>query len=76
MFKNTGVQSAALNIPMSTWFFLLVFIVSDVILYNKRFDKWVGNLPDVFRWSVYGFLLFAIIVFAGVENFPFIYFQF
>ncbi len=76
MIKNTGVQSAALNIPVSTWFFLLVFIVSDVILYNNRFDKWVGNLPDIFRWSVYGFLLFAIIVFAGVENFPFIYFQF
>lgn len=49
---------------------------SDMILYNSRFDKWIGGVPCVFRWVIYAVLLFGIIVFAGVENFPFIYFQF
>ena len=58
------------------WILLLIFILSDVVLYNSRFDEWSAKLPILLRWAVYSFLIFAIIVFAGVENFPFIYFQF
>jgi D-alanyl-lipoteichoic acid acyltransferase DltB (MBOAT superfamily) len=76
LFENFGIESQTLQIPVSTWFFLGVFILSDIALYNKRFDTWTGSLPGIFRWGIYGFLTFAIIVFAGVENFPFIYFQF
>ncbi len=76
LFENFGIESQTLQIPVSTWFFLAVFILSDIVLYNKRFDTWAGSLPGIFRWGIYGFLTFAIIVFAGVENFPFIYFQF
>ena len=68
--------SQSLVIPWSTWIFLLLFVVSDLILYNKRFDTWIGGVPYLFRWLIYGILLFGIIIFAGVENFPFIYFQF
>ncbi|PID91935.1 MAG: membrane-bound O-acyltransferase family protein [Bacteroidetes bacterium] len=67
---------SALNIAPALWIFLGLFIASDFILYNKRFDEWTGDRPAWLRWLIYSILLFAILVFAGVENFPFIYFQF
>ena len=73
---NAPLEPQALVIPLSTWIFLLAFVISDVILYNRRFDTWLDGKPYVFRWLIYGILLLGIIVFAGVENFPFIYFQF
>jgi len=76
LYVNHGITSASLSIPLVTWFFLAVFVFSDVFLYNKRFDGWVAKFNPLLRWSVYGLLIFAIIVFAGVDNFPFIYFQF
>jgi len=76
LFQNSALDPQELIIPGSTWIFLLLFVTSDVILYNRRFDSWVGGLPYLLRWVIYGVLLFGIIVFAGVENFPFIYFQF
>ena len=74
--QNAPLDAQALLIPLSTWIFLLLFIISDILLYNKRFDSWVGGMPYLLRWCIYGVLLFGIIAFAGVENFPFIYFQF
>ncbi len=65
-----------LDIPWSVWILFIVFIISDLLLYNKRFDVSLGALPFVFRWMIYAVLVFCIIIFAGVENFPFIYFQF
>ena len=76
LFTPDRVPSAILDIPLSTWIFLIIFIVSDILLYNTRFDTWIGKFPMVFRWTMYSILIFSIIVFAGVENFPFIYFQF
>jgi alginate O-acetyltransferase complex protein AlgI len=76
MFSPGARASQSLVIPLSTWIFLLLFISSDLVLYNRRFDTWIGRMPYLFRWLVYGVLLFGIIIFAGVENFPFIYFQF
>ena len=76
MFHPGAAGSQSLAIPLSTWIFLSLFIVSDLVLYNNRFDTWVGGIPYLFRWLIYGILLFGIIIFAGVENFPFIYFQF
>ena len=76
LIHNGAGSPGVLSIPVSTWIFLLLFIGSDVILFNRRFDSWVGGLPYLLRWAIYGVLLFGIIAFAGVENFPFIYFQF
>jgi len=76
MFHPGAAGSQSLAIPLSTWIFLLIFISSDLVLYNKRFDTWIGDIPYLIRWLIYGLLLFGIIIFAGVENFPFIYFQF
>ena len=75
LYLNTGTSSV-LSVPVHVWVFLMLFIISDIILYNKRFDSWVNKFVLVGRWGVYAFLIFSIIVFAGVENFPFIYFQF
>lgn len=65
-----------LSIPLVTLIMLFIFIISDFILYNKRFDTWIDNKHSLIRWIIYSFLIFSIIVFAGIESFPFIYFQF
>ncbi|PID88817.1 MAG: hypothetical protein CSB02_00780 [Bacteroidia bacterium] len=70
------MHTAALQIPLATWVLLSIFIISDILLYNKRIDIALDKLPYVLRWAVYGILLFCVITMAGVENFPFIYFQF
>lgn len=76
LFTNRDATLASLTVPISTWIFLVLFIVSDLLLYNKRFDTWVGEFAAPLRWSIYALLIFFIIVFAGVDNFAFIYFQF
>lgn len=76
LIVNHDISELTLSIPVSTWIFLSIFLISDALLYNKRFDTWVGEIHFSLRWLIYGFLIFAIIVFAGVENHPFIYFQF
>jgi len=75
IFNNFNFQDS-FNVDLSVWLFLLFFIMSDVLFYNSRFDKWCGNMPLIIRWLVYIILIYSIIVFAGVEDFPFIYFQF
>ncbi|MEN8228342.1 MAG: MBOAT family O-acyltransferase [Bacteroidota bacterium] len=76
LLSNSNTVTASLNIASTTWLFLGIFVLSDILLYNNRFDSWIGGLSNPLRWSIYTVLLFAIIVFAGVENFSFIYFQF
>jgi D-alanyl-lipoteichoic acid acyltransferase DltB (MBOAT superfamily) len=68
--------SDSLFVPLHVWLLLAAFVMSDIMLYNKRFDTAVGSLSFPLRWGIYSLLVFCIIVFAGVENFPFIYFQF
>ena len=75
MINNVGLADS-FDIAPRIWIFLSLFIVSDLVLYDKRFDTWVGGKSLVVRWVLYIFLIFSIIVFSGVENFPFIYFQF
>jgi alginate O-acetyltransferase complex protein AlgI len=77
---NSVIQNYSLDdglkIPFYVWLFFLVFILSDIIFYNSRFDKWLEEKKVFFRWGIYLFLLTAIIVFAGIKDLPFIYFQF
>ncbi|HSH66563.1 MAG TPA: MBOAT family O-acyltransferase [Bacteroidia bacterium] len=56
--------------------FLLFFIIVDTFLFNSRFDYWCNKRNMITRWAFYGILLFSIIVFSNINNFPFIYFQF
>ncbi len=76
IYSNFALSGTKLYVPVTTWFFLILFILSDILLYNKRFDSWLGKWPVAIRWGIYIILLFLIIVFSGVENYPFIYFQF
>jgi D-alanyl-lipoteichoic acid acyltransferase DltB (MBOAT superfamily) len=76
LFSNFGLEGEVLEIPTNIWILLLGFIVLDWILYNKRFDTWIEKMPFIARWSIYAVLIFSIIVFTGVEEIPFIYFQF
>ena len=65
-----------LAIDPKLWIFLGLFILSDVLLKDRRFDQWCQGKPAVLRWAVYAVLVFCTIVFSSVNNFPFIYFQF
>lgn len=57
-------------------FFIVVLILSDLVLYNSRFDKGVGQLKPVYRWSIYTLLIFCLFALSGAQKFTFIYFQF
>lgn len=76
LFSGSGQITEALIIPGYVWFWLIFFVITDILLYNKRFDSWMANIPLIGRWIIYAIFIFSIIVHAGVENFPFIYFQF
>ncbi len=66
------------NLPAGTimWVVLSLFLLTDLLLFNTRFDKWIQSKSLFVRWFIYFLLIFTIIVFAGVEEFAFIYFQF
>lgn len=64
------------DIDPKIWIFFLFFILIDLLLFNTRFDFWCSKKNVFIRWSLYSFMIFAIIVFSSVNNFPFIYFQF
>jgi hypothetical protein len=56
--------------------FLLVFLVMDHGLFKQRFDAWAETKTKALRWSLYAFMLAAILVWGGAVNHPFVYFQF
>ncbi len=65
-----------LLVPQFVWGILLVFIVSDWLLYRQRIDDWLSNQGILTRWFSYAFMLYGIMALSGVEHVPFIYFQF
>ncbi len=76
IFNNWSVTETQLSLSISTVIFFTLFLICDLAFYNTRFDKWISKKPYLLRWGIYGTLIFAIIIFSGVENAPFIYFQF
>jgi len=46
------------------------------MLFKRRMDSWIGEKNIYFRWVTYGILLFFVLAMSGMENLPFIYFQF
>lgn len=56
--------------------FLGFFILSDMIFKFGNISQWLDTKPPAFRWSVYLFLCYCIMAYAGTVNHPFIYFQF
>lgn len=73
---NNFSLSDKITIDPKIWGVLLVFILSDLLLFNKRVDNWFGKMHVSLRWSAYGILIFAVLALGGTENLPFIYFQF
>lgn len=67
---------APLHEASFNWTLLAIFVLIDFTLFNKRFDTWIDEQVLLVRWLSYSLLIFAILVFAGVEDHPFIYFQF
>lgn len=59
-----------------SYFFIAVLVLTDILLYNKRFDLWVSPKAIALRWTVYAVLLFFLMGMSGMDNLPFIYFQF
>ena len=75
LFTNFG-HGTSLAIEPALWLYLGLFILSDLLLFNSRFDQWCENKPLVLRWLIYGLLIFMTVACSSVNNFPFIYFQF
>ena len=65
-----------LAVAPAVWLYLGLFILSDLLLFNTRFDAWCEGKPVVLRWAIYAVLIFMIIACSSVNSFPFIYFQF
>lgn len=74
--KNNFAVEDTFNIDIKVWILLSIFIISDALFYNSRFDEWIGKQNVIIRWFGYAILLFAILALAGVNHQPFIYFQF
>lgn len=68
--------SDKLKVDYKIWGLLLIFVLADLLLFNRRIDTWLGARPAALRWGVYAMLLFAVLAMGGSENLPFIYFQF
>jgi alginate O-acetyltransferase complex protein AlgI len=75
IFLNLKVNDK-FSVDPKVWIFLGLFVLMDIILFNSRFDYWCKKQKMLFRWSMYSVMIFMIIVYSSVENFPFIYFQF
>ncbi|MBI1307853.1 MAG: MBOAT family protein [Bacteroidetes bacterium] len=74
LFDSGGNES--LIIKGSVILILIIFILSDLVLYNRRIDSYLGTLSKPVRWSVYTFFLWSITAWGGTTDHPFIYFQF
>jgi alginate O-acetyltransferase complex protein AlgI len=56
-------------------FLIVVLLLFDASSRN-RIDLWLGHKKASLRWALYGVLVFFILALSGIENLPFIYFQF
>ncbi len=65
-----------MSVKPGMWIYLGLFILSDIVLRNTRFDVWCEDKPMAVRWLIYAVLVFMVIACSSVFNFPFIYFQF
>ena len=74
-FTNFG-GGEQMSVKPGMWIYLGLFILSDIVLRNTRFDAWCEGKPMVVRWLIYAVLVFMVIACSSVANFPFIYFQF
>lgn len=53
-----------------------LLLLSDMLLYNSRFETSINSSKPFYRWAVYTLLIFCLFAMAGTQKFAFIYFQF
>jgi alginate O-acetyltransferase complex protein AlgI len=75
LIKNRWVHDT-FTINPRIWILLLLFGLSDWLLFNSRADEYMQTLRTPVRWVAYTALLFCILALAGVDKQAFIYFQF
>jgi D-alanyl-lipoteichoic acid acyltransferase DltB (MBOAT superfamily) len=75
MFFNAN-EYYTLDVSLVMWVMLALFMLTDILMYGNRFDKYLDNLPSAARWVVYLLLIFSVIVFHDSQHSAFIYFQF
>jgi len=56
--------------------FIPVLILFDILFFHRRMDDWIGAKSIYLRWMTYALLLFFVLAMSGMDNLPFIYFQF
>ena len=76
LLRNTANTFETFTVDHKIWTLLLLFILFDLLIFNYRIDNWMGKKPIYLRWSIYAVLIFAVMALGGIENTPFIYFQF
>jgi D-alanyl-lipoteichoic acid acyltransferase DltB (MBOAT superfamily) len=59
-----------------SFFFIVILILSDVLFSRRRADQWLEEKSVYLRWATYSILIFFVMAMSGMENLPFIYFQF
>lgn len=65
--------SSTLNVSL---IFIGLLIISDLLLYNSRFDRALQPVKPMCRWAIYTVLIFGLLALSGTQKFTFIYFQF
>jgi D-alanyl-lipoteichoic acid acyltransferase DltB (MBOAT superfamily) len=75
LLSNYDVSDKVKTDP-KIWVLLLVFILTDILFFNKKLEEWMAAKPLALRWSIYSTFIFGVLALAGAENIPFIYFQF
>jgi alginate O-acetyltransferase complex protein AlgI len=54
----------------------LMLLLSDILVYNSRFDIKFNSYKPALRWSFYAVLFFGLLALSSVQKHTFIYFQF
>lgn len=75
LFNNWHLSAQNLSYGLA-WLFIAVLILFDVFLYNSRFDRLMERAAMPLRWALYAVLLLCVLGMSGMDNLPFIYFQF
>lgn len=75
LIHNTNIPEYKLHYNYSL-IFAITLIATDVVLRKNRVDSYLEKKSTVLRWAIYSVLLFGLLAMSGIENLPFIYFQF
>ncbi len=80
IFKNAFVKQKIISFEAVSYILLLnILILFFIEFYAKKYynyQTFISNNSFLKNLIIYSYLLFAILTFSGIDNLPFIYFQF